>query len=139
MKRAIQQIKKHWLSNLIILLVSLVLGVAIFFLYFLTRSSRTLTEACNAAALSTAILLLCGLLAWMAHFGVFDIFAFGFKQLGSMFFAKNPIRDGSYVDYKAEKTEKRSNSSYGFVAVVAAGLLFSIALIVLDILYFISM
>lgn len=139
MKRAIQQIKKHWLSNLIILLVSLVLGVAIFFLYFLTRSSRTLTEACNAAALSTAILLLCGLLAWMAHFGVFDIFAFGFKQLGSMLFAKNPIRDGSYVDYKAEKTEKRSNSSYGFVAVVAAGLLFSIALIVLDILYFISM
>ena len=139
MKRAIQQIKKHWLSNLITLLVSLVLGVAIFFLYFLTRSSRTLTEACNAAALSTAILLLCGLLAWMAHFGVFDIFAFGFKQLGSMLFAKNPIRDGSYVDYKAEKTEKRSNSSYGFVAVVAAGLLFSIALIVLDILYFISM
>ena len=75
----------------------------------------------------------------MAHLGVFDIFSFGFKQLGSMLFAKNPIRDGTYVDYQNEKREKRSNSSYGFVAVVAAGLLLAIVLIVLDIVYFVSM
>ena len=73
------------------------------------------------------------------NFGVFDIFAFGFKQLGSMLFAKNPIRDGNFVDYKQEKAEKRSDSSYGFVAVVAAGLVFAIALVILDIVYFISM
>lgn len=139
MKRAIEQIKKHWLSNLITMLISLLVGAAIFLLYYLTRSSRTLTEACNAAAISTAAVLLCGLLAWMAHLGVFDIFSFGFKQLRSMLFAKNPIRDGTYVDYQNEKREKRSNSSYGFVAVVAAGLLLAIVLIVLDIVYFVSM
>ena len=139
MKHALLQVKKHWLSNLITFLVSLVIGMGILFLYYLTRTSRTLTEICNATAIATAAILLCGLLAWMAHFGVFDIFAFGFKQLGSMLFAKNPIRDGNFVDYKQEKAEKRSDSSYGFVAVVAAGLIFAIALVILDIVYFISM
>ena len=139
MKKAIEQIKKHWLANLITFIISFLVGVAIFLVYFLTRNSRTITEACNASAVSTAVLLLGGLLAWMAHLGVFDIFSFGFKQLGSMFFAKNPIRDGNYADYQAEKREKRSNSSYGFVAVIASGVLFAISLIVLDILYFVSM
>ena len=101
MKHALLQIKKHWLSNLITFLVSLVIGMGIFFLYYLTRTIR--------------------------------------KQLGSMLFAKNPIRDGNFVDYKQEKAEKRSDSSYGFVAVVAAGLIFAIALVILDIVYFISM
>ena len=91
--------------------------------------------AVDAAAIAAITVLFFGLLVWMAHLGAFDTFAFGFKQLGSMLFAKNPRKDGAYADYRDQKTEKRQNSSYNFVAIIAAGILLCIALLVLDIIY----
>ena len=138
MKRAFGQIKKYWLINLITFIISLVVGACIFCLMFFLRD-RTLIAAVDGTAVASISVFFIGLLMFVAHLGAFDMFALGFKQLGSMLFAKNPIRDGNFVDYKQEKAEKRSDSSYGFVAVVAAGLVFAIALVILDIVYFISM
>ena len=138
MNRAFEQIRKHWLSNLITFFVSLVVGVAIFLVMFLTRN-RTIIAAVDGAALATAVVLLGGLLALMGHLGAFDLFVFGVKQLGSMLFAKNPRRDGDYADYRDEKQEKRVNSTYSFVAIIAAGIICLIALVVLEIIYNISM
>ena len=134
MKRAFEQIKKYWLINLITLLVSLVIGGGIFCLVFFLKD-RNIISAVDAAAISSVSVLGIGLLLWMGHLGAFDTFAFGFKQLGSMIFAKEPRRDGQYQDYRKEKIEKRTNSSYNFLAVIVAGLLLIIGLIILEIIY----
>ena len=134
MKRVVEQIKKYWLINLVTLLISLLLGGAIFCLFFFLRN-QTIIAAVDGAAVATFIILFLGLLFWMAHLGAFDMFSFGFKQLGSMLFAKDARRDGPYAEYREQKREKRQNSSYYFVFVIIAGLLLGIALIVLEIIY----
>ena len=134
MKRVFEQIKEYWLINLITLLVSLVVGAGIFCLVFFLRN-QTIVAAVDGAAIAAFSILFLGLLFWMAHLGAFDTFAFGFKQLGSMLFAKDARKDGKYYEYKESKTEKRQSSSYNFVAIILAGLLLCIALLVLEIIY----
>lgn len=137
MKRAIKQIKKYWKINLITFLISLLIGGAIFCLMFFLRG-KNIVAAVDGAALASILVLFFGLLLFVHHLGAFDTFAFGFKQLGSMLFAKEPRKDGKYQDYRQEKIQKRNNSSYNFLAVIAAGLLLSIAIIVLEIIYRVS-
>ena len=134
MKKAFTQIKKYWLINLITFLISIVVGVGIFCLIFFLRN-QTIVAAVDGAAIGSVVVLFLGLLMWVAHLGAFDTFAFGFKQLGSMLFAKDARRDGTFQEYKENKTTKRDNSSYNFVMVILAGLLLSISIIVLEIIY----
>ena len=134
MKRAFEQIKKYWLVNLITFVVSLVVGAGIFCLFFFLRN-QTIVAAVDGAAVGAMVVLFLGLLFWMAHLGAFDTFAFGFKQLGSMLFAKDARRDGTYADYREAKKEKRNDSSYNFVSIIIAGLVLSIVLLVLEIIY----
>lgn len=138
MKRAFEQFKKYWLVNLITFLLSLVVGAIIFCIMFFL-GGRTLLSAVDGAALSAISVLFLGLLFWMHHLGAFDTFVFGFKQLGSMLFAKDARRDGSYAEYRERKTESRNNSSFNFIAVIFAGLLLCIALLVLEIVYHASL
>ena len=138
MKRAFEQFKKYWLVNLITFLLSLVVGAIIFCIMFFLRG-RTLLSAVDGATLGAISVLFLGLLFWMHHLGAFDTFVFGFKQLGSMLFAKDARRDGSYAEYRERKTESRNNSSFNFIAVIFAGLLLCIALIVLEIVYHASL
>ena len=134
MKKAFAQIKKYWLINLITFLISIVVGVGIFCLIFFLRN-QTIVAAVDGAAIGSVVVLFLGLLMWVAHLGAFDTFAFGFKQLGSMLFAKDARRDGTFQEYKENKATKRDNSSYNFVMVILAGLLLSISIIVLEIIY----
>ena len=134
MKRAFAQFKKYWLVNLITFLISLAVGAIIFCLFFFLRG-QTLISAVDGAAVGAVSVLFLGLLFWMHHLGAFDTFVFGFKQLGSMFFAKDARRDGTYAEYREKKIETRTNSSYNFIAIIFAGLLLCIALVVLDIVY----
>ena len=134
MKKALAQIKKYWVINLITFLISIILGVGIFCLIFFLRN-QTIVAAVDGAAIGSVIVLFLGLLMWVAHLGAFDTFAFGFKQLGSMLFAKDARRDGTFQEYKENKAIKRDNSSYNFVMVILAGLLLSISIIVLEIIY----
>ena len=134
MKRVFEQFKKHWIMNLVTFIISLMIAALIFCLMFFIRDN-SFGGAVSATGLAAIVILLLGLLSWMAHLGAFDTVAFGFKQLGSMLFAKDARRDGTYADYRAEKTKKRDNSSYNFIAIILAGLLLTIALIVLEIVY----
>ena len=134
MKRAFEQVKKYWKINVITLVISLLIGGGVFCLVFFLKD-KNIVSAVDAATISAVSVLCIGLLFWMHHLGAFDTFAFGFKQLGSMLFAKEPRRDGKYQDYRQEKIEKRNNSSYNFIAIIFAGLLLCIALIVLEIIY----
>ena len=134
MKKVFEQIRKHWLTNLITFLVSLVIGVAIFLVMFLTRN-RTIVAAIDGVAVGGLVVLAMGLLYWLGFLGAFDFIAFGFKQFGSMLFAKDPRKAGYYYDYQDEKRQKRLNSSYNFFAMMLAGLLILIALPILYIVY----
>lgn len=134
MKRAFEQFRKHWITNLVTFIISLILAALIFCLMFFLRD-RSFSDAVSAVGMAAIVISLLGLLLWMGHLGAFDTFAFGFKQVGSMLFAKDARRDGSYADYRAEKAKKRDNSSFNFIAVIFAGILLLIALIVLEIVY----
>ena len=130
MKRAFEQIKKYWLANLITFVICLLIGGGIFCLFFFLRN-QTIVDAVDGAAVATVSILFLGLLFLMAHLGAFDTFAFGFKQLGSMLFAKDARRNELSISF----LKKRNNSSYLFVSVIFAGLILAVALLVLEIIY----
>ena len=75
MKKVFEQIRKHWLTNLITFLVSLVIGVAIFLVMFLTRN-RTIIAAIDGVAVGGLTVLGMGLLYWLGFLGAFDFIAF---------------------------------------------------------------
>jgi len=135
MKRAFSQIRKYWLANLIAFIVSLLVFAGIFCAVFFTREVRNIIAAIDGSAVGTVVVLSLGLLMWLAHLGTFDLFAFGFKQMGSMLFAKDPKKEGYYHDYREDRMAKRSNSAYVFVSIIAAGLLCAISILVLQIIY----
>lgn len=134
MKRAFAQFKKYWLVNLITFLISLAVGATIFCLFFFLRG-QSLIAAVDGATIAAISVLLLGLLLFLYHLGAFDTFVFGFKQLGSMIFAKDVRRDGAYSDYRTRKGEERAASSHNFIAIIFAGLLLCIAMLVLYIIY----
>ena len=134
MKKAFSQIRKYWLTNLITFLLSIAAGVGIFCAVYFSRA-RSIIDAIDGATLGGLVVLLFGLLMMVSHFGAFDSFAFGFKQLFSLLFSKDPKKNGSFTDYRDERTQKRDASSYNFFATILAGLLLSTAIIVLEILY----
>ena len=139
MKRAFQQIRKHWVTNLIAAIVSLAVFAGIFCWVFFSRFNEEIIAAIDGATFGTMAVLLFGLLSWVAHLGAFDMVTFGFKQLFSSLFAKKANRDGEFPDYKEAKTEKRINSSYAFVSIIFTGLFCSISIIVLEIIFQILM
>lgn len=95
----------------------------------------TIIAAVDGAAIGSMIVIFLGLLMWVHHLGAFDTFAFGFKQLGGMLFAKDPRKEGTYQEYREDKITKRVKSSYNFVIVILTGCLLSISIIVLEVIY----
>ncbi len=134
MKKVFAQIRKYWLTNLITFLVSIAVGVGIFCAVFFSRT-QSMIDAIDGATLGGLIVLLFGLLMMVSHFGAFDFVVFGFKQLFALMFSKDPKKNGEFVDYRDQMTEKRNASSYNFIATILAGLLLSISIIVLEIIY----
>lgn len=134
MKRAFIQIKKHWIINLVTFVISLLVGGGIFCLVFFLKN-RTILDAVDAATVACFVILSIGLLMLAIHHGAFDMFVFGFKQLGSAIFAKNANKDNDFYEYRDAKTEKRNNSSYNYLAIVCAGLILLIAVVILEIVY----
>ena len=135
MKKAFSQIRKYWVINLVAFLVSLVIFAGIFCAVFFTRTVKNIVAAIDGSTIGSISLLALGLLMWLGHLGTFDLFAFGFKQMGSMLFAKDARKEGHYQDYRERKAIKRSNSSYVFVSVIFAGLLTALSIVILQIIY----
>ena len=135
MKRAFFQIRKYWLANLITFIVSLMIFGGIFCAVYFTRPVKSIVGAIDGATVGSIVVLVLGLLMLLAHLGTFDLFAFGFKQMGSMLFAKDARKEGHYQDYREDKIAKRSHSSFIFVSVIFAGILGLISIVVLQIIY----
>lgn len=128
--------KQLLIADVITGFIALGVGALIFLLvFFLGEEGRTLKNACNASALSGLVLTSAGVLILLARLGAFDTFAFGFIQIGTSMFGKQPTKHNSLVEYKEEQYEKRKKKSKYYFVIIAVGGLFLIALAVLEILF----
>lgn len=128
-KNKIQK-KKFIKTYIITSIVSAVIGFGIFSI-FVFAAKNPLSDG----FLGAAIILMCsGALCWVAHEGFFDFVSYGFKQLGSMMFSKEPNKNNSYQDYQAQKREIRKDSSKYFVCIMIVGLLYFLGVIIIDLI-----
>lgn len=123
---------KYLKTYLITGAIFLVVGVAIFLIFFLLKHG--LIGAIDGTAFAGIILVGVSLLMLIARLGLFDGFAFGFKQL-SYKFKKDLNELPNYPDYLESKNAKRKDSPRFYIPVLIVGVLFLIALAILEIIY----
>lgn len=119
---------KFWKSYLISLLISIVIGAVIFMIIFFSNH-ETFYDATNGVSLAAIVLLSMGGLMYVTDEGFFDVFAYGFKQLGSSMFGKKANANNDFAGYKQEKKTKRDSRSRIYISVLAAGVIFLILMI----------
>ena len=111
-------------------IISFVLGVFIFILIFLILNK----PAVDGLAFASLALLASSGLIWVAREGFFDIFSYGFKQLGNSMFSKKPNEFNNYSEYKNAKNEVREKRSKYFISVAIVGAFFLLATIIVFII-----
>lgn len=124
----------NWKSYIITGFIALAIGAGIFCLYFFLNKS-TLVAACNGSIIAAVSLLGVAALVVLARLGAFDTFAYGFMQLGSAMFSNQPRKYNDMVEYKHAQFEKRKDKSKYYLSIVAVGVIFLIATLVLEIIY----
>lgn len=130
-----ERFKKHWKTNLIFLLVSLLLGTGIFLAMFFMYKTN-LGGAVDGCFVSGAALIGFGLLCMVAREGFFDFLSYGFLQVGHSWFNRHePAKYDDYVQYRNIKKDKRSVAPDYFLGILAAGLLFLLGALVLYIIW----
>lgn len=114
--------------------VALVLGAGIFCLIFFLLG-KGYAAGSDAAILTSAILLATAGFIFISRNGFFDFVSYGFKQLGSQLFSKNPNEHNDFVSYKTEKNALREKRTKYYLGFIFVGLAFLVASIVLLILF----
>ncbi len=124
--------RKFWKTYLITFFVTSAIGSGAFCLYYFLMG-KGLLNACNGTSLVGIFLICaCGLI-YVSREGFFDIFGYGFKQLGTMIFGRKPNAYNDFPGYKEQKRVYRVKSSKYFVIIGIVGLLFVTAFIILRI------
>ena len=113
---------------------SLLFGVGIFCLYFFLKE-QTMKDAIDACSVSCVSLIGIGLLVIITRLGAFDTFIFGFKQMVTSMFSKDPNVYNSMADYKLAKYDERKKKKMTYLMFFLAGFIFLIGLIVLEIIF----
>ena len=117
----------NWKPYIITSIISLIIGIFFFCLFFLILKRPLL----DGTAYASIILISVGVLMWVGTEGFFDIFAYGFRQLGSMIFSKNPREFHDYPGYKDYKNEIRVKQAKIYLAVIVVGVLFLFATVII--------
>ena len=107
-------------------IISLILGIFIFILIFAILKK----PAVDGLAFGTLALLSSSGLIWIAREGFFDIFSYGFRQLGHSMFSKKPNEFNNYAGYKEYKNETREKRSKYYISVAIVGAVFLLATII---------
>lgn len=132
MGKIIENIKKNLKTYSIALIISLLVGVAVFLIFFFVQN-QTIAASLNGTGIAFAILFGGATLILLQTLGAFDTFSFGFKQVASSMFGKDANKYNDYAQYKEDKRSVRSNAPKTYIAVYLASLLFLIAFIFLEI------
>lgn len=128
-----EKVRKSKRPYIIAGIVSLLLGLTIFLLFFLIQD-QTMLSACDGTAYAS-IALICGSgLIYITRTGFFDFATYGFRQLGNMVFSKKANKDNDYVAYREVKKEERKSGSNYYIVVFFVGALFLLTSIVLIII-----
>lgn len=120
-------------SFIVTFLVGLIIGGVIFCLYFFIKG-MTLINAINACSISGVSLFGVALIVIITRLGAFDTFSYGFKQMFSSMFGRDPNVYNSLADYKLEKYDQRKKKNASYLMFFLVGLLFFLAVIVLEII-----
>ena len=107
-------------------IISFVLGVFIFILIFIILKK----PAVDGLAFGALALLASSGLIWIAREGFFDIFSYGFKQLGNSMFSKKPNEFNNYSEYRIAKNEVREKRSKYYISVAIVGAFFLLATLI---------
>lgn len=110
--------------------ISLVVGAVIFLLFFFLKD-RSLRVAIDGASYAGIILITISLLIIVTRFGFFDIFSYGFKQLGASMFNKNASKYNDFPGYKQQINSNRVKKPKYYFSILLIGLLFIIAAIIM--------
>lgn len=112
-------------------IISLLLGTFIFILFFLILKRPAL----DGTAYAAIILISSAGLIWVAREGFFDIFSYGFRQLGSTILSKKANEYNDYSGYRQFKNEIREKRSKYYFSIALIGLLFLVATLILYLIY----
>lgn len=112
-------------------IISLLLGIFIFILFFLILKK----PAMDGTAFAAIILISSAGLIWVAREGFFDIFSYGIRQFSVSAFSKKPNELNNFAEYKEYKYEMRKKRSKYYISVALIGVFFLIATIILYIIY----
>lgn len=120
-------------SYILTFLFAMLFGAGVFCLYFFLKN-RTLIDAINACSVSAVVLVFGGLLVVITRLGAFDTFAFGFKQLLTSMFNRNPNAYNSLADYRIQKYDERKNKKKTYLMLFLAGAVYALAIVILEII-----
>ena len=112
--------KINWKPYIIAGSISLGFAILIFCLFFFVFQ-KALIDGFAFAGIS---LVAYSLLSWIAREGFFDIFSYGFRQMGNMMYNKKANEFNDYSGYKEYKYEIRKKKARTYLAIAAVGVLF---------------
>ena len=135
MSKLSENIRVHFKAYLITFLVSIVVGVGIFLIFFFV-GNQTIVASIDGTGVTFMILFFVSILLLVGQLGAFDVFVYGTKQMFAGMFSKTPNKYNDYVGYKEEKAIKRRSSPKIYFAIMLASVLFLIAFAVLEIVKF---
>ena len=117
----------RWKPYIIMSIISLIIASFIVVLVFVILK-KPLLDGFTFAFMALALL---ATMMWLGREGVFDIFAYGFRQFGSIHFTKNPTQFNDFPGYKQDKMTKRQKRAKLFLATyIASGVLLIATLII---------
>ena len=118
--------KINWKPFIIAGSISLAFGLLVFLLlWFVAKMSLV-----DSLAIPSIVLVSFSILMWVAREGFFDIFSYGFKQMGSMILSKNPREYHDFSGYKSYKYEIREKRAKTFYVVAIVGVLFLVTTLI---------
>lgn len=129
-----QKKRQIFIADIITFVISFLIGVAIFLIYFLVKGIHLL-HALNAVTIAGVVLFCVSILVLLNRFGAFDTFVYGFKQMGSTMFTKNPTKYNNMADYKIAKAEERKTKGKYYIPIMIAAAIFLVATLILEIIY----
>ena len=120
-------------SFILTFIFAMIFGAGVFCLYFFLKN-QTLKDAIDACSIAGVALLGGGILVVITRLGAFDTFAYGFRQLTSSIFSKNPNQYNNMADYKLAKYDQRKTKKATYLMLFLAGLVYLVAVLIMDII-----